>query len=213
MRRLEASDELFAYCEKHTSTPDALLNELVRETFSTRLQPQMLSGKIQGQLLHLISAMLQPHLILEIGTFTGYSALCLAKGLHKDGVLHTIEVNEEQETIIRKYFDRSPQAAQLQLHIGNALQIIPTLPSPFDLVFIDAGKNDYPDYLELVLPHTRKGGIIIADNVLWNGKVLNEKKDKTSAILHDFNQKIAADSRVEAVLLPIRDGITVMRVR
>ncbi len=211
MRRLESSDQLLAYCEANTTPPSDLLNRLERETYSTRLQPQMLSGKIQGQFLYLISAMLQPKMIVEIGTYTGYAALCLARGLHPEGALHTIEVNEEQETIIRKYVEQSPQAAQIHLHIGSALQIIAKLPAPFDLVFIDAGKNDYPEYLELVLPKMRKGGIILADNVLWDGKVLNEKRDKTSEILHQFNQNIAADPRLEAVLLPIRDGITVMR--
>ena len=213
MRRLESSDELAAYCETHTTTPTELLEELERETFRTRLQPQMLSGKVQGQLLRMISLMLQPQTILEIGTYTGYAALCLAEGLSENGVLHTIEVNEEQENIIRRFFDRSPLAHKLHLHIGNALQIIETLPAPFDLVFIDAGKNDYPAYLELVLPRMRKGGFILADNVLWDGKVLAEKRDKTAAILHEFNKNAATDSRLEAVLLPIRDGITLMRVR
>ncbi len=212
MRRLESSDQIFDYCEANTTAPNDLLNRLERETYSTRLQPQMLSGKIQGQLLYLISAMLQPKMIVEIGTYTGYAALCLARGLHPEGALHTIEVNEEQETIIKKYIEQSPQASQIHLHIGNALQIIPHLPAPFDLVFIDAGKNDYIEYLDLIMPKMRKGGIILADNVLWDGKVLQTKRDKTSEILHQFNQKVANDPRLEAVLLPIRDGITVMRV-
>jgi caffeoyl-CoA O-methyltransferase len=205
------SNELVAYCEQHTSAPEAVLNSLERETFLTRLQPQMLSGGYQGVLLTMLSAMIQPAAVLEIGTYTGYSAICLARGLRDGGVLHTIEVNDEQESIIRKFIQEAELADRIQLHIGSAFDVIPTLTETFDLVFIDAGKDDYPAYLELVLPRVRQGGFILADNVLWSGKVLNDKKDKSTTILHQFNQACANDSRLESIILPIRDGISILR--
>jgi predicted O-methyltransferase YrrM len=203
-----------AYCESRTTPIDAVLNELIRETHLTRLQPQMISGAFQGQLLTMLCNMIQPKAILEIGTYTGYAAICMARGLQEGGVLHTIEVNEEQEDIIRKYIAKADMNAVIQLHIGSAFEVIPTINQIlFDLVFIDAGKDDYPAYLELVLPLVRKGGFIFADNVLWSGKVLDAKHDRSTAILHKFNTDLANDPRLEVVLLPIRDGISLIRKR
>jgi caffeoyl-CoA O-methyltransferase len=207
----EFSADLLAYCESKTTAIDAVLNDLIRETHLTRLQPQMLSGAFQGQLLTMLCTMIQPKAVLEIGAYTGYSAICMARGLQASGVLHTIEVNEEQEDIIRKYIAKADMQQIIQLHIGSAFDVIPTLNTVFDLVFIDAGKDDYPAYLELVLPLVRKGGFIFADNVLWSGKVLDEKHDRSTAILHKFNTDLANDSRLEVVLLPVRDGISLIR--
>ena len=202
--------EILAYCEAMTTPADPLLDALERETHLTRLQSNMVSGAYQGVVLSLISAMIRPKAILEIGTFTGYSALCMAKGLSPDGVLHTIEVNEEQAPIIQKYFAQSEYAAQLHLHIGDAKVLVSKLTETFDLVFIDADKAEYPIYLELILPKVRSGGIILVDNVLWYGKVAESKKDKTTAILHEFNTAMAKDERVTATILPIRDGVSLL---
>ncbi len=173
----------------------------------------MLSGPLQGQMLRLLSQLLQPRTILEIGTFTGYSALCLAEGLAPDGKLYTIEGNPELEYLIRKYIQKAEQTEKIELIIGDAKAIIPDLPYEYDLVFIDAGKNDYAFYFDLVVDRVRPGGLILADNVLWSGKVLNGKYDKDTATIHAFNQKIQDDERVENILLPIRDGLIIARKR
>ncbi len=198
------------YAERLSTPASIALNELERHTFLTQLQPNMISGAYQGRFLSLISKLIRPQSILEIGTFTGYAAICLAEGLVENGVLHTIEVNEEQESIIRQAIMANHCEAKIQLHIGNAFEIIPTLDTVFDLVFIDAGKEDYIAYYELVFPLVRSGGLIIADNVLWKGKVLEPNADKTTRSIQDFNQKIVQDNRVEILLLPIRDGLSLI---
>lgn len=199
------------YSNAHTTPESDLLKALDRETHLKTLSPRMLSGHLQGRFLSFLSKCQRPRRILEIGTFTGYSGLCLAEGLTDDGILYTIEANDELKPMIEKYFATSPQAHQLRLILGDALQIIPTIDEVFDLVFIDAGKRDYPAYFDLVINKVAKGGIIIADNILWKGKVVQEKKDTDTQIIDAFNKKMLADTRLECILLPIRDGLMLMR--
>lgn len=205
----EITQAIEEYCEAHSKPESPLLYALNRETHLKVLRPRMLSGHLQGKLLTMLSKMIQPKAILEVGTYTGYAALCLAEGLAPEGQLHTIEVDAELEEIIINYFAQSPRATQMHLHIGDALQIIPTLNETWDLVFIDADKEDYIAYYEAVLPHVRRGGIILVDNVLWSGKVLQEVKgnDKDTRALMQFNDYIVQDERVDNFLLPFRDGI------
>ena len=208
------SDQLSQYCENHTSDESSLLAELHRDTFTNVLAPRMLSGHLQGKLLSFFSKMIQPSAILEIGTYTGYSALCLAEGLKSNGILHTIDINEELETRIRKFLNASSHAENITLHIGNALQIIPTLVETFELVFLDADKENYSAYYDLIIDKLPHGAIIIADNVLWSGKILDHKelaKDNDTKELDAFNKKVHDDPRVENILLPIRDGLMVVR--
>jgi caffeoyl-CoA O-methyltransferase len=209
------SDALDDYLENHSSSPSALLNELERETFQKVLQPIMLSGAYQGRFLSLISKLVHPSSVLEIGTYTGYATLCLLEGLKDDGIIHTIDVNEELVAIQRKYFDKSGRGTQIIQHLGNALEIIPGLNSSFDLVFIDADKPNYPKYLELVIGMLNPGGVILSDNVLWHGKVLNpeEHSDESTQALTEFNQMLRNHKDLESVMLPIRDGITISRKR
>lgn len=200
------------YVEKHTNCESDLLRRVNRETHLEVMQPRMLSGHLQGRTLSMFSKMLRPKRILEIGTYTGYSALCLAEGLSEDGKLITIDINEELESKVRTYFTASPFAHQIELIIGKALDVIPTLNEKWDLVFIDADKQNYPAYYELVLPLVKVGGYIISDNVLWSGKVADEShQDKDTVLLRQFNQKIHQDERVENLLLPIRDGLMIAR--
>jgi caffeoyl-CoA O-methyltransferase len=199
------------YAEAHTQAESPLLQALVRDTHLKTLAPRMLSGHLQGRFLSLITKLMQPKRILEIGTFTGYSALCLAEGLSEDGILTTIEANDELAFLIEKYVKEGGFAGKINPIFGNALAIIPTLTDVFDLVFIDAGKRDYPAYYDLVLPKVRSGGLIIADNILWSGKVVDDKKDTDTQIIDQFNKKILADDRVECLLLPIRDGLIMAR--
>jgi caffeoyl-CoA O-methyltransferase len=199
------------YTENFTSEESDVLRELNRETNAKVLMPRMLSGHLQGQFLSMISCMIQPERILEVGTYTGYSAICLAAGLKPNGMLHTIDINDELEDMVRKYFEKANVAEKIQYHLGNALQIIPTLNETFDLVFIDADKENYSAYFDLVIDKVRSGGFIIADNVLWSGKVLQEKKDKDTQAIHLYNEKIKADNRVAQILLPIRDGLMIAR--
>jgi len=202
-------EQIESYCETHTSSESDLLYRLNRETHLKILRPRMLSGHLQGKFLSLISKMIKPVNILEIGTFTGYSALCMAEGLQPNGVLHTIEIDEELEEIITKYFNLSAHKEKLHLHIGNALEIIPALNKVWDLVFIDAEKTEYLQYYEMVLPYVKKGGFILADNVLWNGKVtesIAENDTETKAMM-EFNVFVQNDPRVENLLLPLRDGL------
>ena len=201
-----------AYCEAHTTPECELLHRLNRQTNLETVNPRMLSDQLQGQFLTFISKMLRPERILEIGTFTGYSALCLAEGLSTTGQLHTIEVNVEYEDRIREYFGQSPLGKQIILHIGDALQVVPTLDITWDLVFIDADKEDYLSYYESVLPSVRKGGFILADNVLWNGKVVQEAagNDRDTRTILAFNEHVQNDSRVRNLLLPFRDGIMII---
>lgn len=205
------SKELSTYSEQHTTEPTALLKKLERDTYLKQLNPRMVAGHLQGQLLRMLSLMIRPTRILEIGTFTGYSAICLAAGLPADGQLHTIEIEEELRTTAQSNFDQSPFKNQIQLHIGDAMKIIPTLNESFDLVFIDAKKQMYATYLELLIDKVKSGGFILTDNVLWNGKVLQQPMDKDARNLDLFNKKVHQDTRVENILLPIRDGILIMR--
>lgn len=205
--------QLHDYCEAHSSAPPDYLLRLERETHLKTLAPQMLSGPLQGRFLALLSRLLQPQRILEIGSFTGYSALCLAEGLAPDGELHTIEANAELGYIIRKYVAESPFAGRIHLHIGQAQRVIPELSGDFDLVFMDAGKQDYPLYYDLIVDRIRPGGLLLADNVLWSGKVLTPGKDADAAILDAFNKQLSADERMESLILPLRDGLLVARKR
>ncbi len=205
---------LLAYCESITSPEDALLKKITRETQAKVLMPRMISGHLQGKMLELFTKMLQPKTILEIGTYTGYSGICLARGLKPDGKLITLDINDELETMVRGFFEESGLAHQIDYRLGNARDIIPTLPGTFDLVFIDADKYYYAEYFDLVIDKVPSGGIILADNVLWSGKILVEegqKIDKDTKALIDFNNKVHDDPRVENILLPIRDGVLMAR--
>lgn len=204
---------LESYLNQHSSTLTPLLDELERETHLKTLSPQMLSGKVQGVFLKMIAKLVNPMSILEIGTFTGYATLCLAEGLREGGKIHTIESNPEIVYIARKYFDLSPHVNNIKLHIGNAMEIIPMLDEKFDLVFIDADKENYLQYYYLVMPKMRSGGVIIADNVLWSGKVLEDKMDKKTKALHEFNVAVSQDERVENMILPLRDGLHYIRIK
>ncbi|HMV09894.1 MAG TPA: O-methyltransferase [Cyclobacteriaceae bacterium] len=199
------------YSEDHTSPESELLKKINRDTHANIMMPRMLSGHMQGRILSMISCMIRPSVILEIGTYTGYSALCMAEGLKPEGKLITLDINEELESRVRNYFKNSPFDAQIDYRIGNALDIIPTLNTDFDLVFIDADKENYARYYDLVINRVPLGGYILADNVLWSGKVLDEKSDKDTRAIKEFNKKVQDDTRVENVLLPVRDGILVMR--
>jgi caffeoyl-CoA O-methyltransferase len=202
------------YCEAYTSAPGKLLADLDRETHLKTLSPQMQSGAYQGKLLQFISQMIQPKRILEIGTFSGYATICLAAGLPDEGQLHTIEVNDEMGWIIQKYLRLAALDTKVVLHLGDAATIVPKLEDGFDLVFMDAGKLDYLDHYNMVLPKMRSGGFLLADNVLWDGKVASgDTKDETAKALRDFNSFVHADERVENLLLPIRDGLMLVRKR
>lgn len=209
------SEELENYAAQHTEDEPLLLQELNKRTHLNILQPRMISGHFQGRFLSLLSKMVQPRTILEIGTYTGYATLCLAEGLHPEGVLHTIDIKEELTDLQREFFDRSGYGSQIVQHLGKAADIIPALDTTFDLVFIDADKQNYAHYFDLVIEKMNRGGIILSDNVLWSGKVVEEVKhnDKHTQALMAYNQKIKDDPRVETVLLPIRDGITLSRVK
>ena len=203
--------KLQSYLEE-VSTPESdVLYHLNRETRLKVCLPQMITGKYAGRFLTMITQMIQPKRVLEIGTFTGYTAICFGAALPEDGILHTIEINEEQEDRIRKFLALAKIEDKVKLHIGDAREIIPAIDDLFDLVFIDATKLQYDEYYELVFSKVRKGGYILSDNVLWYGKVLNEKKDKTTAAIDVYNQRINADDRVENILVPIGDGIMIAR--
>ena len=208
------SQELENYIEQHSEEEPELLAALNKETYQKVLLPRMLSGHFQGRVLSMLSKLIRPVNILEIGTYTGYSALCLCEGMQENGTLHTIDIKEELVDFQRKHFDKSPWGNQIVQHLGEALDIIPTLDMKFDLVFIDADKENYINYFELIVPKMNKGGIILSDNVLWSGKVLEplHPKDISTKILLEYNQLLKNDPRVETVLLPIRDGLTVSRV-
>lgn len=209
------SDELDDYVTQHSQSEPELLAQLNRETHLKILQPRMLSGHFQGRVLSMLSKIIHPTNILEIGTYTGYATLCLAEGLAENGTIDTIDVNEELVDFQRKYFDRSQWSNQIFQHLGPALDIITTLSKKYDLVFIDADKDNYINYFHAIVPIMNKGGIILSDNVLWSGKVVEEVKanDRTTKLLMEYNQLLKNDPRVETVLLPIRDGLTVSRVK
>lgn len=208
------SPELELYVERHSEDEPALLASLHRETYQKIMQPRMLSGHFQGRVLSMLSKLIRPVNILEIGTYTGYATLCLAEGMQENGSIDTIDINEELFDIQKKYFDLSPWKGQISQHLGDALEIIPSLNKKYDLVFIDADKDNYLNYWEMILPVMNKGGIILSDNVLWSGKVLEkpDPRDLSTNVLLEYNKKLKEDSRVETVLLPIRDGLTVSRV-
>ena len=208
------SQELEDYIDQHSEKEPTHLAALNKETYQKILLPRMLSGHFQGRVLSMLSKLIRPVNILEIGTYTGYSALCLCEGMQESGELHTIDIKEELVNFQRKHFDKSPWGKQIVQHLGNAIEIIPTLNLKFDLVFIDADKENYLNYFELIVPKMNKGGIILSDNVLWSGKVLEplQKNDLSTKVLLEYNQLLKNDPRVETVLLPIRDGLTVSRV-
>jgi predicted O-methyltransferase YrrM len=201
------------YIENNTTPEDVVMKELNRATHLKTYYPNMLSGNVQGKFLEMISQMIRPKRILEVGTFTAYSALAMAKGLPEDGKLITLEVNEEMEDFINEFIEKAGMTNKIELIIGNALEIIPELNEKFDLVFIDADKEQYVDYYELAIPKVRKGGFVLADNVLWGGKVLNDDStsDKETMGIKTFNEHIKNDNRVEQVMLSIRDGLMLIR--
>lgn len=204
------SPELDNYVEAHSSPETALLKKINRDTHAQVLMPRMLSGHLQGNVLATFSRMIRPKRILEIGTFTGYSAICLAQGLAENGLLYTIDINEELENRVRNYFTEAGLAERIRYMIGNATELIPKIEETWDLVFIDADKVNYAKYYDLVFDRVRKGGFIIADNVLWSGKVVAEKTDKDTENIKFFNQKVQEDKRVFNTLFPIRDGLMVV---
>jgi predicted O-methyltransferase YrrM len=203
------------YAERHTSAESELLTELLRKTYSERADKSMLSGFYQGRLLAMFSKMLRPERILEIGTYMGYSALCLAEGLSDDGKIITLDIQPETNAVAKEFWGRSILYSRIESYLGDALEIIPMLGETFDLVFIDADKPNYANYYELIFPHLRLGGIILADNVLWSGEVLKVEsgatEDESTVALHEFNEKIQADERVSNILFAVRDGLMVIR--
>ena len=205
------SEKLDEYVVKHSEDEPALLKALTRETYQKILQPRMLSGHYQGRVLSVLSKLIRPKVILEIGTYTGYSALCLAEGLDQKGVLHTIDINEELLDFQRSYFDKSDYGSQIFQHLGPAVDIIPTLDNNFDLVFMDADKPNYINYFNQIIDKLNPGGVILSDNVLWSGKVIEalDPNDLSTKIVLDYNKLLKEDPRLETVLLPIRDGLTV----
>jgi len=208
-------EEIDHYAVTHTEEEPLLLQELSKETWQKVLIPRMLSGHFQGRLLAMISKLVHPRSILEIGTYTGYSALCLAEGLQKEGVLHTIDHNEELADFSKKYFDRSKYKDQIRTYLGEADAIIKNMEDKFDLVFIDADKENYSKYFHLIIDKMNKGGVILSDNVLWSGKVTQKAapQDKDTLALQAYNKLLKEDTRVETILLPVRDGLTLSRVR
>jgi predicted O-methyltransferase YrrM len=208
-------EKLDHYVVQHSQQEPQVLQELSRETWQKVLNPRMLSGAFQGRVLSMISKLIQPKNVLEIGTYTGYSAICIAEGLADGGVIHTLDKNEELEDLQNKYFEKSGYRNQITQHFGNALEIIPTFTETFDLVFIDADKSNYPNYFDLIIDKMNSGGIILSDNVLWSGKVVEElaPKDADTKALLEYNKLLNSDDRIETVLLPIRDGLTISRVK
>ena len=207
------SDELQQYIDDHSMEESDLLKALDRETHQKVLQPRMLSGSYQGRLLALLSKMIGPNKVLEVGTYTGYATLCMAEGLTTGGSIDTIDHNEELADMQRRYFEQSPYGNQIVQHLGDAKEILKTLSGPYDLVFLDADKENYPHYFDLIIDKLRTGGILLSDNVLWSGKVLEKATDEATTALQEYNHKINTDVRVETVVLPIRDGLTITRKR
>lgn len=208
------SDTLQQYIALHSQEEPELLNELTRETHLKVVQPRMITGHYQGRVLSLLSKLISPKYILELGTYTGYSALCLAEGLQEGGSIHTIDINEELHEMQRRYFNRSPYGSQIHQYVGDAIEIVPGLDLTFDLVFIDAEKSEYLNYLEVVLEKTKSGSVILSDNVLWSGKVTEApaEKDKATQTLQQYNEILKNDPRLETVILPVRDGLSLSRV-
>lgn len=208
-------EEIDDYIVSHSEKEPLLLHQLNRETNQKVLQPRMISGHYQGRVLSLLSKIIMPESILEIGTYTGYSALCLAEGLREGGLLHTIDINEELFDFQKKYFDESGFGSQIRQYLGDATEIIPQIDSKFDLVFIDADKPNYPKYFKTIIEKMNPGGVILTDNVLWSGKVVEKVKedDESTKALLEYNKILAEDERLETVILPIRDGLTISRVK
>jgi len=204
-------ENLQRYIEGHSSDENAFLKKINRETHAKVLMPRMLSGHVQGRFLSMMSRLVQPKVILEIGTYTGYSAICLAEGLSAGGKLITIDINEELENRVKSYFNESGFSSQIDYRIGDAREIIPGIEEKFDLVFIDADKENYSLYFDLVIDKVSNGGLILADNVLWSGKVVQPKPDKDTKAILEFNKKIQDDLRVENLLMPLRDGLMIAR--
>ena len=206
-------DNILNYSISKSEKESKLLNDLYRETYLKVLNPRMISGHYQGRILSLISKIISPKKILEIGTYTGYSAICLCEGMDKDGILHTIDNNKELVEIQNKYFKKANLTNKIVQHSGDAKNIIPTIDEEFDIVFIDADKESYPEYYDLIINKVRSGGIIIADNILWSGKILEkvEKDDQATKSIIEFNNKIIKDDRVKNIILPIRDGLNIVR--
>ncbi len=207
------SADLQAYVEAHSDEESSLLADLNRDTYAKVMMPRMLSGHLQGRMLSMLSHMIQPKRILEIGTYTGYSAICMAEGLAQDGKLITLDINEELEVMVRGYFEKAGLTDKVDYRIGNAMDLIPAIDEEFDMVFIDADKKNYTNYFNLVFEKVRPGGFIIGDNVLWSGKVIQTEKktDKDTQAILDFNRFVQEDDRVENVLFPVRDGLMVIR--
>lgn len=200
------------YAEEHTRYEGDVLADLEKETYLKVLMPRMCSGHLQGQILRMFAAMIRPKRVLEIGTYTGYSAIAMAQAMPEDGLLYTIDINEELKPLVQTFIKRAGLDSKIQLHFGDAMQIVPTLHESWDLVFIDADKENYLNYYQMVLPKLSAGGFIIADNVLWSGKVCDpEINDPETLALKEFNDFVHADSRVENVLLPVRDGLMILR--
>lgn len=206
-------ESLVSFIENHSQQESDVLKRLNRETYAKVLTPRMLAGHLQGRVISMLSNMIQPNQVLEIGTYTGYSAICWTEGLNKNGQLHTIDINEELKDMVDRYIDEAGVDKQVLTYIGNAIEIIPTINEVFDVVFIDADKENYSRYFDLVFYKVKKGGYIIADNVLWSGKVVGDrdKMDDETAALVDYCEKIHQDERVENVLFPIRDGLMIAR--
>ena len=207
------SSKLQQYIDEHSAEESDLLKALDRETHQKVLQPRMLSGSYQGRLLALLAKIIEPKKILEVGTYTGYATLCMAEGLATGGSIDTIDYNEELSDIQRRYFDQSSYRSQIVQHLGEAKDVIKTLTGPYDLVFLDADKENYPHYFDLIIDKLETGGVILSDNVLWSGKVLEKAADEATSALQEYNHKINTDARVETIILPIRDGLTITRKR
>ena len=205
------TEEITRYAENATTGESEVLQELRRECEEHYEDKAMLSGFFQGRVLSMFSHMIMPKVVLEIGTYLGYSALCFAEGLAEGGKVITLDIQEDTNRVARSFVEKSTYAGKIEFHLGNAVDIIPTLPETFDLVFIDADKPNYSNYYNLVFNRVRPGGFIIADNVLWSGKVLHAEKDENTQALHEFNKMVAVDKRVANVLLPIRDGLMAVR--
>ena len=208
------NEDWFTYATEHSDSTPEILIELEKETYQKVLKPRMISGRLQGRFLSLLSNLVRANTIVEIGTFTGYSTLSLAEGLTNNGKIHTIDCNEELVNIQEHFFKKSKYSHKIKRYLGKALQVLTRIEGPYDLVFIDADKENYIEYFETILPKMRKGGLIISDNVMWSGKVLNNAcpKDMTTIVLKKFNKKLMEDSRVQTTLLPIRDGLNLTRV-
>lgn len=205
------NNEMIKYAESFTSDESNVLKELREHCYAHYEDSAMLSGFVQGRVLAMFSTMIRPRVVIEIGTYLGYSALCFAEGLQEGGKVITLDINEETNRVARSFVEKSEYADRIEFHLGQGADVIPTLPESFDLVFIDADKPNYSNYYDLVIDRVRPGGFIIADNVLWSGKVLEEEKDENTAALHVFNEMVLADERVSNVLFPIRDGLMVIR--